>query len=114
MQDRGIRVNITHEDVKMDILGDIRDIPAVKVSYVKNADGTVSRCMSFQEYNRIADEIHRQLRAKRKVYSEREQLLGWFTATMPLGKKHPVRIWTNTVIVVGSYGERYSGTGNWP
>ncbi len=72
MQDKGIRVNVTHEDVQMDILGDIRTVPTAKVSYVKEANGKISRCMSFQEYNRIADEIHRQLRAKRKVYSERE------------------------------------------
>lgn len=72
IQDKGIRVYQTLENVKMDILGDIREIPSVKVSYTRNADGTISRCISFQEYNRIADEIHRQLRAKRKVYSERE------------------------------------------
>jgi len=72
MQDKGIRVQVTHEDVQMDILGDIRTIASVKVSYTKEANGKVTRSMSFQEYNRIADEIHRQLRAKRRVYSERE------------------------------------------
>lgn len=71
MQDKGIRVNVTHEDVKMDILGDVRNVTA-KVSYVKEANGKISRCMSFQEYNRIADVIHHELRAKRRVYSERE------------------------------------------
>lgn len=72
IQDKGIRVYQTLENVEMDILGAIRVIPSIKVSYTRNADGTVSRCISFQEYNRVADEIHRQLRAKRKVYSERE------------------------------------------
>ena len=66
------RINVTHENIEMDILGDIRPIRQARVSYVKNADGTVSRCMSFDEYNSIADDIHRMLRAKRKVYSERE------------------------------------------
>jgi hypothetical protein len=69
---RADRVTVTHNDIEMDILGDIRPIREAKVSYVKNADGTVSRCMSFDEYNKIADDIHRMLRAKRKVYSERE------------------------------------------
>jgi hypothetical protein len=69
---RSDRVSVTHNDVEMDILGDIRPIREARVSYVKNADGTVSRCMSFDEYNRIADDIHRMLRARRKVYSERE------------------------------------------
>lgn len=69
---RSDRINVTHNDIEMDILGDVRPIREARVSYVKNADGTVSRCMSFDEYNRISDEIHRMLRAKRKVYSERE------------------------------------------
>ena len=69
---RADRINVVHNDIEMDILGDIRPIREARVSYVKNADGTVSRCMSFDEYNRIGDEIHRMLRAKRKVYSERE------------------------------------------
>jgi hypothetical protein len=68
---RADRVRVTHENIEMDILGEIRPIREVRVSYVKNANGTVSRCMSFDEYNRIADDIHRMLRAKRKVYSER-------------------------------------------
>jgi hypothetical protein len=66
------RMYVTHENIEMDILGDIRPIREARVSYVKNADNTVSRCMSFDEFNKIGDEIHRQLRAKRKVYSERE------------------------------------------
>lgn len=66
------RVHVTHENVQMDILGDIRPIQSVKVSYTKSGDGKVQRCMSFQEYGRIADEVHRMLRAKRRVYSERE------------------------------------------
>lgn len=69
---RGDRIPVTHENVEMDILGDIRLLNEVKVSYVKNADNTVSRCMSFDEYNKLSDEIHRQLRARRKVYLERE------------------------------------------
>ena len=72
MMKRTDRINQTLENVEMDILGDIRPIREARVSYVKNADNTVSRCMSFSEYNRIADDIHRMLRAKRKVYSERE------------------------------------------
>jgi hypothetical protein len=72
IQDRGIRVTQTLHDVEMDILGAVRKIKEVRVSYTKNDDGTVSRCMSFQEYNRIADDIHRELRRQRKVYSERE------------------------------------------
>jgi len=72
IQDKGIRVYQTLQDVEMDILGDIRTIKEMRVSYVKNANNTVSRCISFQEYNRIADEIHQELRRQRKVYSERE------------------------------------------
>lgn len=68
---RAERINRTLNNVDMDILGEIRPIREARVSYVKNANGTVSRCMAFDEYNRIGDEIHRQLRAKRKVYSER-------------------------------------------
>lgn len=65
------RIFVTHENIEMDILGDIRPIREARVSYVRNADNTISRCMSFDEYNKIGDEIHRQLRARRKVYSER-------------------------------------------
>lgn len=70
MQDKGIRVEQVLKDVKMDILGKIRTIAEVKVSYTKNGNGTISRCISFEEYNRIADQIHRELRAKRRVYHE--------------------------------------------
>ncbi len=70
IQDRGIRVYQTLKDVKMDILGEIRDIPEVRVSYTKDGQGKISRCISFEEWNRISDEIHRQLRAKRRVYHE--------------------------------------------
>ena len=70
IQDKGIRVYQTLKDVKMDILGEIRDIAEVRVSYTKDGQGKVNRCISFEEYNRIADEIHRQLRAKRRVYHE--------------------------------------------
>lgn len=69
IQDRGIRVYQTLKDVEMDILGEVRLIPEVRVSYVKNADGSISRCISFDEYQRISDEIHRKLRAKRRVYA---------------------------------------------
>lgn len=66
------RIEKTLKNVQMDILGAIRTIPEVKVSYTKNRDGSYSRCISLGEYNRIADEIHRQLRAQRRVYSERD------------------------------------------
>jgi hypothetical protein len=72
IQDKGIRAYQTLHDVEMDILGAVRKIKEVRVSYTRNADGTVSRCLSFDEYQRIADEIHRELRRQRKVYSERE------------------------------------------
>lgn len=68
IQDKGIRVYQTLKDVQMDILGEIRTIPEVRVSYTVDGQGRVHRCMSFEEYNRIADDIHRELRAKRKVY----------------------------------------------
>ena len=66
------RINKTLKNVKMDILGALRTIPEVKVSYTQNANGSITRCISLEEYNRIADEIHRMLRAQRKVYSERD------------------------------------------
>jgi hypothetical protein len=72
MVDHGPRFKKTFKDVEMDILGDIRLIEELTIEFVRNADGTYSRTMSFQEHARIADEIHRQLRAKRRVYSERE------------------------------------------
>jgi len=70
IQDRTVRVYQTLKDVKMEILGEVRVIPEVRVSYVMDDNGKVSRCISFEEYNRIADEIHRMLRAKRRVYHE--------------------------------------------
>jgi hypothetical protein len=72
IQDKSIRVYQTLKDVKMDILGEIRVIPEVRVSYVMDGNGAVSRCISFEEYNRIADDIHRMLRAKRRVYHEHD------------------------------------------
>ena len=68
IQDNGLRVLQTLKDVQMDILGKIRTIPEVRVSYTKDGNGNVQRCISFEEYNRIADEIHRELRAQRRVY----------------------------------------------
>jgi hypothetical protein len=72
IQDKGIRVYQTLKDVEMDILGEIRVISEVRVSYTVDGNGKVSRCISFEEYNRIADEIHRMLRAKRRVYHEHD------------------------------------------
>lgn len=69
-QDRYARVYQTLKDVKMDILGEIRTIPEVKVSYTTDSNGGVHRCISFDEYSRIAEDIHQQLRHKRKVYHE--------------------------------------------
>lgn len=69
---RGDRVFVVHNDIQMEILGDTRPVREARVSYVKDGNGGISRTMSFDEFNRIGDEIHRQLRAKRKVYSERE------------------------------------------
>lgn len=69
-QDKGVRVQQVLKDVQMDILGEIRTIPEVKVTYTKDGNGNISRCISLEEYNRIADDIHRELRAKRKVYHE--------------------------------------------
>ena len=72
IQDKGIRVKVTLKDVQMDILGEIRTIPEVNVTYTKDGLGRIDRCMSFDEYNRIADDIHRELRRRRKVYHENE------------------------------------------
>lgn len=69
LQDKGVRVYRTLKNVEMDILGEIRLIPEVRVSYVRNGDGTISRCISIDEYQRIADEIHQELRRKRRVYA---------------------------------------------
>jgi len=66
------RITRTLKNAKMDILGSLRTIPEVKVSYTQNVSGSITRCISLEEYNRIADEIHRILRAQRKVYSERD------------------------------------------
>lgn len=70
IQDKGIRVYQTLQNVQMHILGEVRTISEVKVSYTRDGRGNVSRCISFEEWNRISDEIHRQLRAKRRVYHE--------------------------------------------
>lgn len=70
MSDNSKRVYQTLKDVKMDILGEIRIISEVRVSYTKNSKGEISRCISFDEMTRISDEIHRELRAKRRVYHE--------------------------------------------
>jgi len=70
-QDRSERFYRTLKDVEMHILGEVRVIPEVKVSYTKDANGNYNRCISFQEYNRIADEVHRMLRSRRRVYHER-------------------------------------------
>ena len=69
IQDKGARVFRTLKNVEMDILGEIRLIPEVRVSYVRNADRTISRCISIDEYQRISDEIHQALRKKRRVYA---------------------------------------------
>jgi len=68
MQDRGLRVWQTFKDVKMHILGEIREVAEVRLSFTH--DGRWS--ISFDEYNRIADVIHHQLRRKRKVYAEHD------------------------------------------
>ena len=63
-QDKTLRVFHTLKDVKMNILGDVRTIPEVRVSY--DVDGHMY--LSFDEHNRIADDIHQQLRKQRRVY----------------------------------------------
>lgn len=65
------RIYRTLKNVKMDILGEIRTIEEVRVSYIMS-EGGLTRCISFEEYGRIADEIHRQLRNKRRVYKEHD------------------------------------------
>lgn len=62
------RVFQTLKDVQMDILGEMRTIPEIRVSYTKDGEGRINRCISFDEWNRISDEIHRELRERRKVY----------------------------------------------
>jgi len=69
IQDKGVRIYKTLKNVEMDILGEIRVIPEVRVSYVKNYDGTIDRCISIDEYQRIFDEIHQELRKRRRVYA---------------------------------------------
>ena len=71
-QDRSSRVYQTLKDVEMFVLGAVRVIPEVKVSYTLNAKGGTDMNISFQEYNRIADDVHRMLRNKRRVYHERD------------------------------------------
>ncbi len=51
------------KDVEMDILGKVRLIPELELTL--NADGTVT--MSFDEYNRIANDIHMKLRTQRRM-----------------------------------------------
>jgi len=51
------------KDVKMDILGKVRKVDEIELTL--NIDGTVS--LSFDEYNRISNEIHMRLRRKRNV-----------------------------------------------
>lgn len=68
IQDKGIRVYQTLKDVQMDILGEVRTIAEVRVSYT--SDGKMS--ISFDEYNRIAWQVHEELRRKRKVYHEND------------------------------------------
>lgn len=70
MLEKGQRIYKTLKDVEMDILGDIRKISEVKVSYTRDSQGKVQRCMSFDEYNRISDDIHHELKHKRRVYYE--------------------------------------------
>lgn len=70
IQDKGIGVYQTLKNVQMDILGEIRTVAEARVSYTRDGDGKVHRCMSFEEYNRIANVIHQELRARRKVYHE--------------------------------------------
>lgn len=69
IQDKGVRIYKTLKNVEMDILGEIRLIPEVRVSYVKNYDGTIDRCISIDEYQRISDDIHQELRKRRRVYA---------------------------------------------
>ena len=63
-KDKTVRTHQTLKDVKMNILGDVRTIAEVKVSY--DVDGRMY--LSFDEHNRIADEIHQALRRQRRVY----------------------------------------------
>ena len=63
-KDKTVRTHQTLKDVKMNILGDVRTIAEVKVSY--DVDGRMY--LSFDEHNRIADEIHQTLRRQRRVY----------------------------------------------
>lgn len=68
IQDKGVRIYQTLKDVEVDILGEARLIPELKVSYTMDGDGKVSRCISFEEWNKISDDINRMLRARRRVY----------------------------------------------
>ncbi len=60
---KGQFVKKKFKDMKMDILGKMRVIPELELTL--NADGAVT--MSFDEYNRIANNIHETLREQRKV-----------------------------------------------
>jgi hypothetical protein len=58
------RITKKFENCNMFILGEVRKIPEVTLSLIPQ-DGRW--CMSFDEYNRIANDIHEQLRHRRKV-----------------------------------------------
>lgn len=68
VQDKGIRVWQTLKNVKMFILGEVREVAEVKVSFTHDGQWSIT----FDEYNRIAGVIHEELRKKRKVYAELE------------------------------------------
>lgn len=68
IQDKGIRVYQVFKNVQMDILGEIRTIAEVRVSFTN--DGKL--CLSFDEYNRIMWSIHQELKRKRRVYHEND------------------------------------------
>lgn len=58
------RIYKTFKNLRIEILGEIRTIPEVKLTLVP-MEGKWS--MSFDEYNRIANDIHLELKKKRKV-----------------------------------------------
>lgn len=60
---RSDRYKVKLENQEMEILGDIRTIPEVNVTIT--GDGRMN--MSFDEYHRIADWVHEELKRKRKV-----------------------------------------------
>ena len=57
------RFRQTLTDHKIEILGDIREIPEIHIT--RDAQGRV--CMSFDEYRRIEEYVHWQLKKRRKV-----------------------------------------------